>query len=228
MIYLITQTKKKCMYSSKNSNKKLHIMKKILSAVSIVVLCLQTNTMLAQSRLGATANMNVSRYRLPGSSGNQKGKSNIGFNLGLAGDFEIIPKYLYLQPELLFSLRGYKSSSGNTKYNLTYIEVPVCATFKYPIKNAGKVYAGLGPNFAIALGGKVKSGSTNQKLKIGNKDTDDFKSLDIGLNFLLGFELEENWFFNIRHTLGLSNVEPGNNGGTVKTANWQFGLGYYF
>jgi Outer membrane protein beta-barrel domain len=225
MTSLITQNKK-YMYSSKN--KKLHIMKKILSAVSIVVLCLQTNTILAQSRFGATANMNVSRYRLPSGSSNEKGKSNIGFNVGLAGDFEIMPKYLYLQPEVLFSLRSYKTPSGGTKFNFTMIEIPVSATFKYPIKNAGKVYAGLGPNFAIALGGKIKGGSTSRKMNLGSADSDDFKRLDIGLNFLLGFELEENWFFNIRHTLGLSNVEPSKNGGTVKTGNWQFGLGYYF
>jgi Outer membrane protein beta-barrel domain len=182
----------------------------------------------AQSRVGVTLNMNVSRYRIPDASTSSKGKANIGFNAGITGDVELMPVHFYLQPQLLFSMKSFKTPSGKSKYNFTMVEIPISAVYKYPIKKIGKVYAGIGPNFGIYLGGRYKSGSRSEKLKFGSTDDVDFKRLDIGLNFLTGFELNNKLFFNIRHTLGLSNIEPNANNSIIKTANWQFGLGYYF
>lgn len=202
-------------------------MKKVLS-VYLTLTILSIGFVQAQSGIGFTVNMNVSRYRIPDGVSSTKGKANAGLTAGIAGDIELMPKYVYLQPQALFSLRSYKSPNGKNIFNFTMVEIPLSFVFKYPIKQAGKVYAGIGANFGIALGGKYKSGTQSRKLIFGGTDQADFKRLDMGLQFLSGFELKNRIFVNVKHTLGLSNIEPNVNLANIKTANWQFGVGYYF
>ena len=64
--------------------------------------------------------------------------------------------------------------------------------------------------------------------KAGGDDTikDGVKSMDYGLGFGAGYELESGLMFDARYNLGLANISDG--AGSYKNVDIQIGLGYRF
>ncbi len=157
------------------------------------------------------------------------GKFNI--EAGIMAEYSINKK-IGLSVEINYDNLGdrfYKTAdqtSFETKYNLTYIEVPLI--FKYYII----------PNLSINVGGQAGSLlSAENKFKLTIEDVDssdssdaksDYESLDYGLNLGVGFKLKNGMLIDIRFYQGLKNINKLNDAVEMKNSALKLGIGYYF
>lgn len=167
-------------------------------------------------------------------------KLKTGFNVGVNAEVPIAPDF-YVQPGLLFTTKGAKAKEGDGKLNLSYLEVPINLLYK-PTLGAGKMLLGFGPYVGFGIGGKYKTGSTDVDVKFKNDvKTSDvsatdpkvfLRGLDFGGNLLVGYELSNNLSFQLNAQLGMSNLNPKENGvkSKDKAHNTGFGIsiGYRF
>jgi len=144
-------------------------------------------------------------------------KMQVGFNVG--GLMEIkFTDMLALQPELLFSMQGAKTTDtendGITSYrdeskvNLSYINVPVMLKL-YPVKG---FFLEAGPQVGFLVSAKSKDESTATTggiVTTESTETDikgNLKTVDFAFNAGLGYDFTENLFINARYSIGLTNV----------------------
>lgn len=131
------------------------------------------------------------------------------------------------QPELLFSTQGakgkseYEDSSVETKVNLSYINLPLI--FKYYAAPGLSLEAG--PQIAFLVDSELKEG------KISADADELFKTIDFGMNFGLGYKLDNGMFFQGRYNVGLTNIIDKSKEGAdwnVKNSVFQVSVGYMF
>lgn len=141
---------------------------------------------IGELRFGAKAGLNVSTFL---------GKDFVDISPksgAYIGGLVEIPAFFdnfYLQPELLFSFQGANLGPGN--FNLTYIHLPVMA--KYHITD--EIAVEFGPQLGFLLGDNDED--------FGGIDTN---TIHIGLNFGGGYQLNDNFYFQLRFSPGLSRV----------------------
>lgn len=96
-------------------------------------------------------------------------KSRVGFNLGVIYDYGF-SEHFYLQPGLYFTTKGAKAKysysekeedyswSEETKYkiNLSYLEIPILASYRIALGDNVKWHINAGPYIAFGIGGKFK------------------------------------------------------------------------
>jgi len=158
-----------------------------------------------------------------------------GFNAGVFAKLPVT-KGFSIQPEILYSLKGAKESydnflqgSGEYRFNLGYVEVPVLAVVN------------LAPNFNLHLGGyaaylvnaNVKNVNDNGDIQ-GATDlsTSDFNKWDFGLVGGLGFDIQ-NFTLGARYNYGLSKIGKSDNlagqlAGNAKNAGISVYVGFGF
>ncbi len=193
-------------------------MKKLLLSVAAL---LAISTAFAQEdeiRFGAKAGLNLSNLAGDFDSEND---TKVGFHVG--GVVEIpITDVFAVQPELLFSTQGTKGefegfeASEEFEVNLSYINIPVMA--KYYVSEGLSLQAG--PQLGILIIDEDKEGES----------LEDVSTIDFGLNFGAGYQLESGLFFDARYNLGLSNVNDGDNSDDFDQKNRviQISVGYKF
>jgi hypothetical protein len=188
----------------------LKMKKIILSAVAVFAFGFSN----AQSvKFGAKAGLNISN--VTGLEGNS---SKVGIALGAIAEFKVSDKFA-VQPEVLFSTQGAKSTGGST--NLSYLNIPVMA--KYYI--ADKFSLEAGPQIGFLLSAKAKNDAVSMDMK------EYFKSTDFGFNFGAGYDVAKNIEVGVRYTTGLSNIfkENEENGDKkVRNSNFAIALAYKF
>jgi hypothetical protein len=136
-----------------------------------------------------------------------------GFNAGVFAKLPVT-KGFSIQPELLYSLKGAKEDynnflqgSGEYRFNLGYIEMPVLAVVN------------LAPNFNLHFGGyaaylmnaNVKNMDDQGTIQDAvDLNTNDFKRWDFGLVGGLGFDIG-NFTIGARYNYGLSHIGKSDN-----------------
>src|SRR5688572_5687282 len=81
-----------------------------------------------------------------------------GFHAGVNAEIPVAPEF-YVQPGILYSLKGAKSNEADIKYNLSYVEIPLNFLYK-PILGTGNLLLGFGPYVAFGVGGNVNFNGT--------------------------------------------------------------------
>lgn len=158
----------------------------------------------------------------------------LGFNAGVNVNVPIAPD-LYLQPGLLFSLKGYTQEivGTNSTTNMFYIEVPLNILFR-PQAGDGHLLVGAGPYAGYGLFGNKIRGNDNDKIKFKNKvSLSDlstaggfYRPLDAGAGILFGYELYNGLFFILDVQIGLLNIYPDYEGPASNKASFRnFGIG---
>ena len=193
--------------------------------------------------LRAGLNINTLTY-----SGDDEGeirdfyKARPGFHVGAVVDCKVAGNF-YIQPSIYITTRGtkletispkkpwsdfdYAKFRYSEKINMTYLQIPISASYRFPVGKIVKFDLNVGPYVAIGLGGKLKveeertiyHRSTNEieseeteseKFRVfgqstAEKDYGDFKRLDAGLRFGAGLHIRK---FNIglAYDLGLANI----------------------
>jgi hypothetical protein len=183
-------------------------MKKILLLAVVTVLGF-TNVNAQKIKLGVKGGLNFATI----SGDNTKGIDGVtAFNFGVLSEIPISDKFSF-QPELMYSGQGY-SFNDNT-IALGYMNIPLMG--KYYVVKGLSVEAG--PQIGFLLSAK------NEKTDV----KDSFKTVDFGVNFGLGYKLNNGLNFGARYNLGLTdinNVDNSNN--KNKNAVLQLSIGYFF
>jgi hypothetical protein len=164
-----------------------------------------------------------------------------GFHVGAVAEFSLSEKFS-LQPELLYSTQGAKfeetafeqgvTARGEATVKLDYILLPVMA--KYYIAEGLSIEAG--PQLGVLVSAETElelSGSADgQTVSITEENdiSDEISSIDLGVNFGLGYKLDNGLNFGARYNLGLSNINDFEGSDDFKNQNSviQFSVGYSF
>jgi hypothetical protein len=158
-----------------------------------------------------------------------------GFNAGIFAKLPVTRGFS-IQPELLYSLKGAKSTynnfvqgNGEYRFNLGYIEMPVLAVVN------------IAPNFNLQAGGyaayltnaNVKNVNNNGDVQgATDLNADNFNRWDFGLAGGAAFDIE-NFTIGARYNYGLSQIgKSGSLSGQfaqgMKNAGFSFYIGFGF
>jgi hypothetical protein len=197
-------------------------MKKIIVILAVLIVAINAD---AQIKLGIKAGLNVSDMSFSNRKGIGENLDNLyanrtGWHLGMAMKVKI-PAFslIVLQPELLFSTKGFNGEGNREKLRLNYIEIPINLQCGFEL---GKVrpYAELSPYFSYLIG--------------SNKALDALNSWDGGVGLGVGIDI---WKLQIsgKYMWGFGKVGDvvtiDDNGapssGSVRNRSIQISLGYF-
>ncbi len=215
--------------------------RKLLILVATVVMISAASY--AQISFGVRAGVNLQNINGKDDAGDKLTTDLIiGFNAGVNVELPIAQDF-YLQPGLLFSTKGAKSSEEGYEgsMSIAYLELPIHLVYKPQLGN-GKLILGFGPYVGYGIMGKVKPDEGDDlDIKFKNKVTDadyeeDYyyvKALDAGADIFFGYEFASKLSVQLNAQLGLLSMIPGYEGDDDSKAiekNTGFGisLGYRF
>lgn len=178
-----------------------------------------------RTTFGVKAGLNISNIASAEDKQFDNTKAKTGFHAGVTLDIAITKQWFILTG-LEYSLKGVEIETGANYHNwdisAAYLQLPLCAGFKYDVSKAVTLVFNVGPYFAYGLHGKVKA---------GNYEVDTFsdqwvKKFDCGVNFGAGIEWQK-FCFTIGGDLGLVNVmQEGNS--KSENRNMVISVGYKF
>ena len=151
-------------------------------------------------------------------------KFRTDFYVGGYANYKVTDQISF-QPELLYSKQGAgikNSGNSNSKIVTHNINIPLMG--RYEIMEGLNVEFGPQLGFLVSAKGKTEEGKTDTKVKI----TDNFKTLDFGLNFGAGYKVTDELEINARFTKGLSNINnyfPEGINDNYKITNTYFSIG---
>ena len=183
-------------------------MKKILVLAVLTVLGF-TNVNAQEIKFGAKGGLNFASI----SGDNTKGIDLVtAFNFGVLSEIPISDKFSF-QPELMYSGQGY--SFKNNTIALSYLNIPLMG--KYYLTKGLSLEAG--PQIGFLLSAK------NEKTDV----KDSFNTFDFGVNFGLGYKLDNGLNFGVRYNLGLTDINNLDNSSIEnKNGVLQLSIGYFF
>lgn len=176
---------------------------------------------------GIKTGLNFSKFAGSFNGRSSTTESLLGFHIGAAVDFGL--GNFSIQPGFLITSKGgvINEETGYISTTLNYIEVPINLLFKQRI-GKGKFYIGGGPYLAFATSGKNTENDFSEDVHFGNH-SGEINSSDLGLNFLVGYQLAEGFGFNLNYGLGLSNLYNGDYGpGSIKNRTISISVSYFF
>lgn len=145
--------------------------------------------------------------------------ARIRVHLGVVGEYPVTPKF-FVQGELLYSAQGYTLdvNEAEEKIGLNYISLPLMA--KYYIVPTFSLETG--PQFSL-----LSTTSSSRDLENDDPFYNSFQEFDLGWGIGAGFWLESGLFFQLRYSLGLSNISTID---TITNRNSiaQLSVGYLF
>lgn len=175
-------------------------------------------------------------------------KSRVGFHLGVIVDLGLSEKFS-IQPGLYYTTRGAKLEQSDDeekyteKYNLSYLQLPILASYKINLSDDIKWHINAGPYVAYGLGGKVKWESSYdgesekgdyKAFGVADEDSDEdkggLKRFDAGLSFGTGISFNK-VYFGLTYDLGLANIADKKAWGDdfkLKNRNFAISVGYNF
>ncbi|WP_289665317.1 porin family protein [Flavobacterium panacagri] len=183
-------------------------MKKILLLTVFTVLGFM-NVNAQKIKFGAKAGLNFSTV-----SGDNT--NNIDYvtsqHVGLVSEIPISEKFSF-QPEVMYSRQGYSLNTDVVAMN--YLNIPLMG--KYYVTKGLSLEAG--PQVGFLLSAK------NEKTDV----KDSFNTVDFGVNFGIGYKLENGLNFGVRYNLGLTDINNVDNS-SIKNRNgaFQVSVGYFF
>ena len=132
--------------------------------------------------------------------------ARVGFHVGVYG--QLFPSRAFtIQPEVNFSTKGNKITKEvgmidqETKFNLSYIDVPVLAVFK--LGQVAEIHAG--PYWAYLVGANIDAdGDLSNTFR--RVDRDNFDDWDYGLVGGLSFNLGKGASLGARYNYGLNEI----------------------
>lgn len=176
----------------------------------------------AQLKAGAKAGLNLANFY-----GDDAGSSDIRLSFHFGGylNYAITESFSF-QPELLYNSVGARESADDPDFGefdatmkLSYLSIP----FMF-IYSTGPINFQAGPQLGVLLDAKVKAEAMGQSVEVDMKDQ--FKTLDLGLNFGIGGDFGR-VNASARYCLGLSNIFDEEDA-DLKNGVIQFSIGVKF
>lgn len=212
-------------------------MKKSILILGTLFLCVTVMAQNQKVKLGVKAGLNISTLTFDESE--LKSSNKPGFTAGAMAEIPLTKKFS-VQPELLFSQQGTKTSFSdpdvtNSVYKgtieLNYLNIPVM--LKYYLVEGLSLQAG--PQIGILL--KAKNKYQDNFLGYENHESLDLKKyssgIDTSVNLGLGYQFKDKFYTDLRYTISYSNIfkegDPNhfiNN--DLKNRVFQITVGYFF
>lgn len=157
-----------------------------------------------------------------------------GYNAGVFINIPIV-SVLALQPELMFSQKGYKSErtglglgNGTLTQTTNWIEVPILA--KISPAAGFSFYVGPQVSFLTKTNTKYEGTFSTAEQTKYEDDTDKFKKSIVGGVLGAGFDITKNISLNARYALDFqkNNEDGSNETPAFKNQTWQAGLALKF
>jgi opacity protein-like surface antigen len=212
-------------------------MKKSMLLISALFLGVTLMAQTDKVKLGVKAGLNLSSLSFDESELNSSNKT--GFTAGVMAEIPLT-KNFSLQPELLYSQQGSKSSFfdrdvTNSQYKstitLNYLNIPVM--LKYYVLKGLSLQAG--PQIGILL--KANNKYQDNFLGYDNHESFDLKDystgVDTAVNFGLGYQFKNKFYTDLRYTISYSNVFKEGDANhfinnDMKNRVFQITIGYFF
>lgn len=140
-------------------------------------------------------------------------KAKLGFHLGGFVNVSVAESFS-IQPELVYSLQGVKFD-GDSKYNLSYLNIPVLARYSTQSGFFGET----GPQLGFLVSAKAKQDGESTNVK------DAFRKTDFSWAFGVGYLTQSNIGVSARFNLGLSKLDED---GEAKIFNRVFQVGMFY
>ncbi len=209
-------------------------MKKSLFILLVVLI---STTSLSQVKFGVKSGLNIANAT---SDDFEDCDYKTGLSVGLFAKFELSDKFAF-QPELLYSMQGWKYSESRTviygygdsyswevtyysneaTIKLDYINIPLL--LKYYLTEGLTINAG--PQLGYLVSAKIELKEDNESYELDIKD--EYKKIDLGFNVGLAYELDFGLGFDLRYNIGLLNV-PDYDETDGKNRVLQFAVSYVF
>jgi len=158
----------------------------------------------------------------------------VGFNGGIYAKVPVTRGFS-IQPELLYTSLGNKSTynnfvqgSGEYRFNLNYIQLPVLAV----INVVSNLNIHVGPYVGYLTDANIKNVSSDGTVNnVTNLKADDFYRFDYGLAGGLGFDID-NFTMGARYNYGMSEIGHNSNAGAytgnAKNSAFTLYIGFAF
>ncbi|MDR3716868.1 MAG: porin family protein [Puia sp.] len=159
-------------------------------------------------QLGAEGGLNVSGAHATEPGVVFHGSPGIRFSVGGFADLALPDRRFSVRPKLLFSRESYSPVlfGDKTPVTISYINIPIPLIYHSTLKDK-KIFFGLGPYFGYALSGKYVSQGVTTKIAWGNDPAkDDGKRLDIGADFLAGYQLNKEIALTAKFDWGIKDI----------------------
>lgn len=207
-------------------------MKKIVMVITglLIVGLTQVN---AQSSIfdklsfGVKAEGNASNFILSDLD-NTKMKIGVGGSVGGFIKFDI-SKNFAIQEDILFSYLTSEWEQEGVKdtYQSLAVEVPIYAMGQWSLPSGGRIYAGIGPYFAMSVKAKLKDSDLDLYKKIDGETP--FTRMTAGGAALIGYEFNFGLQVNASYRLGLINsLDSKKDDAKMNSQVVSFGIGYRF
>ena len=204
---------------------------------------------IGQSSIGIFGGVNFQNINGKDANGNKLANSLVPrYHFGFDGEIGIAPEF-YLLIGLQFISKGTKGTvifndingphSVNREIKMNYLEMPLHLEYK-PLVGMGHLILGFGPYVGYSIGGKVKftgnsapvDADVNFVKTVPEGDANNlinFKRLDVGSDFFVGYEFQNGINIVLKSQLGLININS-NTSSKLANKNTGFGLslGYRF
>ena len=182
-------------------NIKRKIMKKILITLvfSSIVLGISAQGMFFGPQVGFSSTTLIEKSTF----GSTEKKFNIGYQIGVAGEIEIM-NFLYVGASVSFFQKGDKQGDETftAKTKLGYLDVPITLGYKMPIGNVS-VFGNVGPYTSVAIVGKSVY-HTEFMDETHEIDFEYYKRFDTGVTFGGGIEFKQ---FQVKANYSLGFVD---------------------
>lgn len=203
-------------------------MKRIILTAFIVVITMASSN---AQQFGVKAGLNLAT--ITGDfTDDVDGRASLHF--GVVAEFKISDVFSF-QPELIYSSQGAKETYyydyneyDEDVYKLDYLNIPLMA--KFYVAKGFSLEAGPQIGFLLAAKDKYVEYYNGDTFS-GTEDMIDYmKTIDFGLNFGVGYKLDNNLNFGARYNLGLSDIWDDSEGGIFNQKNgvFQISVGYFF
>lgn len=213
----------------------------VLSAICI----LSALTLQAQIEFGVKFGINVSelaaeRFSPVSIGGNQQFIRNFprkGINTGIIMSVPIT-KHWSLQPELVFSEQGATGKpqseylvSATQAYQYNWLNLPILLKYTWPTG----LFAETGPQAGLLLNAEIAQTVVGAQYTSWYNVNNQYKKIDLGWTFGVGYISPINLGFDLRYTYGLTNIANIQTGetapvqkGDIKNSVVSFGVFYLF
>ncbi len=139
---------------------------------------------------------------------NFQGKVKTGFNAGIFAQIPLM-SFLYLQPEINYSLKGYKGETDQGTFIRNYhiVDVPVVLKI-YPVKH---LYVYLGPQVSVKVATSISSTNPDATflIKYDRRDNQ-LREIVAGATGGIGVDLGRHLMFNAGYARDLNKSYKGN------------------
>lgn len=184
-----------------------------MKKVFLSLICLASiATASAQFSLGAKAGAQLTNITGDGVDGTEM---KIGYYGGAYGRYHFTSN-IAAQAEILYSAQGAKDKEDDTKYNYSYINVPVVFQYHLPVG----LYFETGPQVGFLTQAEWKNGDAKLDVKEGTK------KIDFSWVAGAGFKITDELGVNARYNFGISDINDIEVGGKAHNSAIQLGISW--